>query len=80
MRTVPVVEMKARLSALLAEVVRGEEIAITRHGRVIARLVPEAPQMAADAFRSFWDDPTLVAELDLEVPVDRPPEPVGRLD
>lgn len=40
MRTVPVVEVKARLSALLTEVAQGDEIAITRHGRIIARLVP----------------------------------------
>jgi len=43
MRTVPVVQLKANLSALLAEVARGEEIAITRHGQVVARLVPGSP-------------------------------------
>jgi prevent-host-death family protein len=32
---------KARLSELLDEVERGETIAITRHGRQIARIVPE---------------------------------------
>jgi prevent-host-death family protein len=76
MRTVPVVEAKANLSALLASVSAGEEIAITRHGRVIARLVPEGPQTAADAFRPFWDG----ERIDLEAPADRLPEPVPALD
>lgn len=76
MRTVPVVEVKSHLSALLAEVARGEEIAITRHGRVIARLVPDRPRMAADAFRPFWD----AEEIDLEAPPDAPAEPVASLD
>lgn len=34
-------DAKARLSALLDRVERGEEIVITRHNRPIARLVPE---------------------------------------
>lgn len=33
-------EVKAKLLALLDEVEAGDEIEITRHGRVIARLVP----------------------------------------
>ncbi len=76
MRTVPVVQMKANLSALLAEVERGEEIAITRHGQVVARLVPDSPRMAADAFRAFWED----GEIDLEAPSDHIPEPVAPFD
>lgn len=36
-------DAKARLSHLLDRVERGEEIVITRHGRPIARLIPEAP-------------------------------------
>lgn len=76
MRTVPVVQMKANLSALLADVARGEEIAITRHGRIVARLVPDSPRMAADAFRAFWTD----GDIDLEAPPDRMPEPVAPLD
>lgn len=76
MRSVAVVEMKAHLSALLADVERGEEIAITRHGRVIARLVPDAPRMAADAFRPFWGEPG----IDLVAPPDAPAEPVESLD
>lgn len=41
-REIPASEAKARLSELLDAVERGETLAITRHGRRIARLVPEA--------------------------------------
>ena len=47
-------EAKARFSALLAEVEAGAEIAVTRHGKIIARIVPDHPQSAADVFRDFW--------------------------
>lgn len=76
MRTVQVVEAKAKLSSLLAAVEAGEEIAITRHGRVVARLVPDTPRMAADLFRPLWEE----TDIDLEAPVDTPPEPVAALD
>lgn len=76
MKTVAVVEMKSHLSALLAEVARGEEIAISRHGKIIARLVPEAPIMAAEVFRVFWDG----EEIDMVAPEDYPPESVASLD
>ena len=76
MRTVPVVEVKSHLSALLADVESGEEIAISRHGRIIARLVPDSPRMAADAFRPFWNS----EDIDLEAPADPLPEPVPSLD
>ncbi|HET6469984.1 MAG TPA: type II toxin-antitoxin system prevent-host-death family antitoxin [Geminicoccaceae bacterium] len=35
-------EAKARLSELLERVAAGETVVITRHGRPVARLVPEA--------------------------------------
>lgn len=73
MRTVQIVEAKARLSALLAAVEAGEEIAITRHGKVVARLVPDRPRMAAELFRPMWDH---VNEIDLEAPADLSPAPV----
>jgi prevent-host-death family protein len=41
MREIQTADAKARLSELLDEVERGETIVITRHGRPIARLVPE---------------------------------------
>jgi prevent-host-death family protein len=33
-------EVKARILALLDDVAAGEEVEITKHGRVVARLVP----------------------------------------
>lgn len=76
MRTVQVVEAKAKFSALLAAVEAGEEIAITRHGKVVARIVPDVPRMAADIFRPFWGE----TDIDLVAPEDRPPEPTPSLD
>jgi prevent-host-death family protein len=72
MRSVQITEAKAKLSGLLAEVEAGETIRIMRRGRVIARLVPERPGMAADAFRPFWEERH---EIDLEAPEDAAPEP-----
>lgn len=43
MKEVAVYEAKTRLSELLAEVERGEQVTITRRGRPIARLVSVAP-------------------------------------
>lgn len=76
MRTVQVVEAKAKFSALLAAVEAGEEIAITRHGKVVARIVPDTPRMAADLFRPFWEE----TDIDLVAPEDTPPEPTPDLD
>ena len=74
MRSVPVVEAKARFSALLAAVEAGEEIAITRNGRPVARLVPSSVQTAADVFLVLWADE--IADFDIAVSDDAPPEPV----
>ncbi len=41
MRKIQDTEAKARFSQLLDEVERGKTLIITRHGRAIARLVPE---------------------------------------
>ena len=43
MVTVTLVEAKSHLSELLDKVESGEEIAITRHGKVVARLSPASP-------------------------------------
>ena len=41
MREIGVLEAKTQLSALLAEIERtGQGVAITRHGKVVARLMP----------------------------------------
>ncbi len=74
MRTVQVFEAKARFSALLAEVEAGGEVAITRHGKVVARIVPQPPMTAADVFAPLWPE---AGEIDLVAPPDSPPEPVA---
>jgi prevent-host-death family protein len=38
-----IVEAKNKLSELIARAAKGEEIVITSHGRVVARLVAEPP-------------------------------------
>ena len=76
MKNVTVVEAKSHFSALLAEVEAGEEIAVTRHGKVVARLVPDRPRVAADAFRDMWSDD----DIDLVAPDDVPAEDVASLD
>lgn len=42
MRHIPASEAKAHLLQILDDVERGETLIITRHGRAIARIVPEA--------------------------------------
>ena len=42
MKVVQASEAKAKFADLLRDVERGETISITRHGRTIARIVPEA--------------------------------------
>ncbi|OGG90916.1 prevent-host-death protein [Candidatus Kaiserbacteria bacterium RIFCSPLOWO2_12_FULL_53_8] len=42
MKTVGSYELKTHLAKLLARVIKGEIITITKHGREIARLVPSA--------------------------------------
>lgn len=77
MKTLTVVEAKSHFSALLAEVEAGAEIAVTRHGKIVARLVPGRPGVAADAFRDFWPDRD---EIDLHPPEDTPAEDVASMD
>jgi prevent-host-death family protein len=47
MNDVALYEAKNRLSALIDRVEAGEEIAITRRGKIVARLVPPAHKDAA---------------------------------
>lgn len=63
MRSVQATEAKARLARLLSAVERGESIAITRHGKPIAHLVPvgardrDTRRAAVESFlsqRSAW--------------------------
>lgn len=46
MNDVALFDAKNRLSELINRVEAGEEIAITRRGKVVARLVPAAPEEA----------------------------------
>ncbi len=53
MREVQASEAKTHLPQLLDDVEHGETIVITRHGRAIARLVPEAEKRQAEVSRSI---------------------------
>jgi prevent-host-death family protein len=46
-------DAKTRLSELLDRVERGEQIVITRHGKPVARLVPEGRRDAAEALAAI---------------------------
>lgn len=48
MREIQASEAKTHLPQILDEVERGETVIITRHGRAIARLVPEAQRRRAE--------------------------------
>ena len=53
MREIQASEAKTHLPRLLDEVERGETLIITRHGRAIARLVPEADEKREDIRRAI---------------------------
>jgi prevent-host-death family protein len=55
MREVPASEAKTHLPRLLGDVERGETIIITRHGRPIARLVPEAARRQEEIAKVLVD-------------------------
>jgi prevent-host-death family protein len=48
MREIRASEAKTHLPQILDEVERGETVVITRHGRAIARLVPEGQRRKAE--------------------------------
>lgn len=48
MRRIQSAEVETRLPQILDEVERGETVVITRHGRAIARIVPETSRRADD--------------------------------
>ena len=68
-KTVTATEAKAKILALLDEVEAGEEIEITRHGRLVARLVPAKPGHALKGkFRGLvWQT---VSDEELMKPID----------
>jgi prevent-host-death family protein len=53
MREIQASAAKAHLPQLLDEVERGETIVITRHGRAIARIVPEAQRRQEEIDRAI---------------------------
>lgn len=53
MREIQASDAKARLPQLLDEVERGETLIIRRHGRAIARLVPEVDRRQEEVDRSL---------------------------
>ena len=54
MKTATVREVQHKLSRVLARVKRGEEVTITKRGKVVARLVP--PVIAQGSGRAEWPD------------------------
>ena len=52
MSKVTAFEAKTRFGELLQRVSRGEEVVITRHDKVVARLVPEGPQRLDEVRRA----------------------------
>lgn len=53
MRQIQASEAKTHLLRLLDDVEKGETIAITRHGKVIAQIVPDQTRQAADVAKIF---------------------------
>lgn len=69
MREIQASEAKARLGELLTAVERGETILITRHGRSIARLVPEADVRSGEIERAVDDLLSFHARLSKKTPL-----------
>ena len=63
MREIQASEAKTHLPSLLDDVERGETIVITRHGRAIARLVPEATLQQAEVDQAIADIKALRASI-----------------
>lgn len=63
MREIQASDAKARLSQLLDEVERGETIIITRHGRAIARITPEADRRQREIDTARADIEELAREI-----------------
>lgn len=63
MREIQASEAKSHLSRLLDDVERGETIVITRHGRAMARIVPEAHRRRCEIDEALAE----IAELGREI-------------
>ncbi|MDD5389227.1 MAG: type II toxin-antitoxin system prevent-host-death family antitoxin [Gallionellaceae bacterium] len=62
MRTLKINEAESSFSALLAVVEAGDEVAITRYGRVVARVVPASPRATSTPPRPSWGDSRMALE------------------
>lgn len=58
-------EVKTHFSKVLDRVAHGETITVTRHGKPVARIVPEPPADAPSFKKWLLDGPSLEA-IDLE--------------
>jgi prevent-host-death family protein len=63
MREIPASDAKTHLARLLDAVERGETIAITRHGRRIARIVPERQRRQEDIEAAIANMEALAKEI-----------------
>lgn len=62
MRTVQINEAETSFSALLNAVEGGEEITITRYGRIVARMIPGVRRSDAIPLHSRWGDSRMALE------------------
>jgi prevent-host-death family protein len=69
MKLVNVYEAKSRLSAIIDEALRGEEIVIGRHGKPVVRLVPVHAPKPSDGFGSVRGQVWIAPDFD-ETPAD----------
>ena len=69
MREIQASEAKAHLAQLLDEVERGESLVITRHGRAIARIVPEVERRQEEVDKAIATIRAL-RELNERVPIE----------
>ena len=63
MREIQASDAKAHLSRLLDDIERGETIIITRHGRAIARIIPEAHRRRREIGEALADIKELGKEI-----------------
>ena len=63
MASISAFEAKTRFGELLDRVARGEEIVITRHGKPVARMIPEGHPSLAKVRRAVADLRALRAEM-----------------
>ena len=73
MKSVTALEAKTRFGELLERVMKGEEVAITRHDKVVARLIPDG-QPSLDEVTSAVDGLLALQEQTRKYAGSRTPE------